>query len=172
VARAVIITIMAAVGLASVGVYAAGPRLPLILIGVLAVAIASLAVVVALLRGAARHTVVAWSPSRVVTRDEMLPLPAAPAPAALPPARHDPFTADGPAWAELIEQAEREELLRQGPREARVIAPSCEGPGCAALLDKNPWRVRAEAGGVAEVHSFCSGECAEEWQARDSAARS
>jgi hypothetical protein len=106
-----------------------------------------------------------------MARDEMLPLPAPPEPTALPQGRADPFTADGPAWAELIEKAEREELLRRGPREARVIAPRCEGPGCAEALDDNPWKVSAEAGGRSEEHSFCSRECAEEWKLQDSGER-
>lgn len=167
--RALIIIAVALAGLAALGAHAAGSRLPLILLGALAGLIVLAAVGLALLRGATRHAVIVWAPPERVARDRMLPSPAPPSQAAIPPVRQDPFTSDGAAWAELIEQAEREELLRQGPREARVIAPRCEGPDCAEPLDGNPWKVRAETGDDHEEHSFCSRECAEEWQRQDAA---
>ena len=52
-----------------------------------------------------------------------------------------------------------------GPREARPA--KCEGPGCASALGDAPWTVDAEADGEAELHSFCSGECARLWQESD-----
>jgi hypothetical protein len=171
VARVVIVIVVAAAGVAAIAMHAAGSRLPVILLGALGALIVITAVGWALLRGATHHAVVAWSPPRRTTWDEMLPLPAAPRPAALPAARKDPFTADGIGWAELIEQAEREELLRQGPREARVIAPGCEGPGCPEHLDGNPWQIRADTDGHVEEHSFCSRECAESWRREREASR-
>jgi hypothetical protein len=169
--QAAIVVIVVAMVLVAAAVRAAGPHLPLILACGMGALVVIMAIAVALVKGAARHAVVVWSPPRRVSRDAMLPLPAPRAPLALPAGRVDPFTADGPAWAELIEQAEREELLRQGPREARVIAPRCEGPGCAAELDDNPWKIRAEGGARSEEHSFCSRECATEWQRQDSEAQ-
>lgn len=166
--RVVIIAIAAAIGLIVIGIRAAGPDLPLFLLCGAGAALVIMVVAIALVKGATRHAVVNWSPPRRLSRDEMLPLPAPRAPAALPAGRVDPFTADGPAWAELIEQAEREELLRQGPREARVIGPRCEGPGCREELDDNPWKIRAEGGARSEEHSFCSRECAEAWKEQDS----
>lgn len=167
--QAAVIVIVALIVAASLIVRAAGPHLPLFLaLGAGSVAVI-LGIAFALVKGATRHAVMVWSPPRRMSRDEMLPLPAPRPVAALPPAgRVDPFTADGQTWAELVERAQREELLRQGPREARVIAPRCEGPGCAGELDDNPWKIRAEDGTRSEEHSFCSRECAEAWQEQDS----
>lgn len=130
------------------------------------VLIAAAGIAAGLIRGARRHTVVAWAPRALPAPRRELPAPAAPvalAPAALTP--QDPFTADGPAWADLIEQAEREELQKQGPREARVTAAACKGPGCGAELDDNPWTAEFTVDGSKEAGEFCSRECAESWEA-------
>lgn len=118
----------------------------------------------ALVKGTMRHVIVS-----VPVRP---PRPRLPAPAprleleAAPERPADPFSADAPAWAQLAEEAEREELARRGPREARPLR-ACEGPGCSHVLDDAPWTVDVEADGHAEYHSFCSGECAALWQERD-----
>jgi hypothetical protein len=118
----------------------------------------------AIFRGTMRHV--------ILSVPAHPPKPRLPAPAprreieAAPERPADPFSADAPAWAQLAEDAEREELARRGPREARPLL-TCEGPGCSHVLDDEPWIVDVEGDGRAERHSFCSGECAELWQARD-----
>lgn len=130
------------------------------LIGIPALAGALFAIV----RGTMRHV--------ILSVPAHPPKPRLPAPAprreieAAPERPADPFSADAPAWAQLAEEAEREELARRGPREARPRL-ACEGPGCSHVLDDMPWTVEVEADGHAEEHSFCSGECAGLWQERD-----
>ena len=129
------------------------------LLGIPALAGASFAVI----RGTMRHVILSApaKPSR-----PQLPAPAPRREIEAAPGRPaDPFSAGAPAWAQLAEDADREELLRPGPREARPA--KCEGPGCASALGDAPWTVDAEADGEAELHSFCSGECARLWQESD-----
>ena len=147
---------------------------PVFLLYAMGAAPVVLAITILVLKGAARHAVIAWSPPRAVTRDSMLPLPAAPQ-AAGPPTSgaREPFSSSSaPAWDALIEQAERDELMRAAPREARVVRPRCEGPGCRERLDGNPWVIQVQDRGHEEDHSFCSRECAEDWQDQDAEERS
>src|SRR5579859_2581676 len=98
-------------------------------------------VIAAFLRGMTHHTLIS-----VTAIEPPKPLPQLPAPAEIQPVparvvrRLDPFTADGETWTEIVERAEREELLRSGPREARIVRfGGCEGPGCREALDDRPW---------------------------------
>lgn len=146
---------------------------PLFLLYAMAAVPVLLTVTVMILRGATRHAVRVWSPPKAISRDSMLPLPAAPRPEPPPGTTRAPFSSSSaPDWDALIEQAERAELLRSAPREARVVRPRCEGPDCRERLDGNPWVIQVRYRGTEENHSFCSRECAEDWQDQDAEERS
>lgn len=133
-----------------------------------------IAAVIAFLRGLNHHTVLQLTPLPPPPPRPQLPPPASPQPIQVSKkTRPDPWTADGPTWAEIVEQAERDELLQQGPREARIVRfGGCEGPRCHEALDDRPWVIEVEGDdGQVENHSFCSGECAQDWQDKDSAER-
>lgn len=127
-------------------------------------------IVIAFLRGLSHHTLL--SVAEIEPPKPRLQLPA-PAEVQPPPVREvrkiDPWTtADGVTWQTIIEQAEREELLRSGPREARLVRfGGCEGPACREALDDRPWTLEVEGDSGKETHSFCSRECAEQWQDHD-----
>lgn len=122
----------------------------------------------AILRGTMRHV--------IVSVPEKKPPPQLPSPAprreieAGAPRVIDPFSADAPAWEQLAEAADREELLRPGRREARRRL-LCEGPGCGDQVEGEPWVVELEEDGKRSEHSFCSRECASLWQRQDEEAR-
>ncbi len=132
---------------------------------VVLLAVSGVAVVTALVRGLGRRTVVSAGALPPAPKRPELPAPAAPQPVPETAPRRDPFTSDGPAWADLIERAEREELLKSGPRERRALR--CEGPVCSESLDGQPWELAVEDCGTEERHLFCSRECAEDWQQQD-----
>jgi hypothetical protein len=127
-------------------------------------------VVVAFIRGLGHHTKI------IMTAIEPpKPRPQLPAPAEVQPVpvrevkKLDPWTADGETWEAIVDRAERDELLRSGPREARIVRfGGCEGPACHEALDDRPWTIEVEGDdGQAGTHSFCSRECAERWQDHD-----
>lgn len=123
--------------------------------------------VAAFFRGLTHRAVVSTAELPPPKKRPELPAPAKPQPVLERPGRNDPWTADGPAWAEIVEREEREELLRQGPREARIIAQPCEGPGCGQALDGNPWVIEVGTDNETEEHSFCSRECLDGWHHHD-----
>lgn len=124
------------------------------------------AALVALMRGAMHHTVIhhePWARPSLPEPARRQGIPAAPA------GRTDPFSSGPAAWEELAEMADREELERPGPREAR-IALLCEGPECRGELGDAPWEVEVASGEEREEHLFCSGECAAAWREADQGA--
>jgi hypothetical protein len=132
---------------------------------------ALIAAMLAIIRGLSHHTPLIYSGPRELPRS--MPAPAG-IQAAPPPGKPaDPFSADAPgAWEEMIDEADREELRRPGPREARVVSRPCEGPACGAALDGNPWEIEVDSGdGETERHAFCSRECTDAWKRQDTGSR-
>lgn len=132
---------------------------------------AAVAIVVALIRGLNHHVSLVYSGPRQLTRGMPAPAEIQAVPVAGRPA--DPFSADTPAaWEALIDEADREELTRQGRREARVVSRPCEGPGCGTALDDNPWEIEVDTeDGDPETHKFCSRECVDAWKRQDAGTR-
>ena len=166
VAGIIVIVVVVAVVRALVHVIEASPGIAIgcALIGVPGTALVAWAV----LRGTMRHVIVSvpakQPPPQLPAPAPRREIEAAPAPVA------DPFSADAASWAQLAEDADREELLRPGRREARAVL-MCEGPGCRHRIEGEPWVVDVEEDGHAEFHSFCSGEGAQLWQDHDREAR-
>jgi hypothetical protein len=127
--------------------------------------------VFAFIRGLNHHTMITVTALEKPKRKE-LPPPAQAQVVLNPPKRRaDPFSTSEPgAWHELLEEADREELARRGPREVRRAVPLCLGPDCRNELDDDPWVLEVtRADGNIETPAFCSGECAEAWRQNDSA---
>lgn len=79
-----------------------------------------------------------------------------------------PFGSDPGTWAQIIDEADRDELKRPGPRESREQPALCEGPGCRAELDDMAWTIKVEVPGDEPAeHSFCSRQCLDCWQQED-----
>lgn len=155
------------------GARAAAPELHVIVPAVIIGTIILGAVSLALIRGMHHSTVIRWQHREQEHRE----LPPAAEFRPLPPAvtgRIDPFTADDTRpWELAVEEADRAELSRQGPREARPVQDPCEGPGCGNALDEYAWEAELEPlaeGGEPETHRFCSKECTEAWRERYRAA--
>lgn len=118
----------------------------------------TIVVLVALMKGASKHTVVAWHEPRALPAPEPrheLPAPARPAP------RLAAGTLGG-YWPE-----EDEEPDASVP-EPVLVAEDCDGPRCAAPCGPSPWTVEVEVdrtgkGPVTETRRFCSARCAEEY---------
>jgi hypothetical protein len=122
----------------------------------------------AVMRGTMKHVILSVPEKE---RRPQLPAPAAPrAIEAAPAAVADPFSSGITAWEQMVEAADREDLMRAGPRESRPRR-RCEAPGCGIVIEGEAWVVDVEEGGREEEHSFCSGECADAWQRADQEAR-
>jgi hypothetical protein len=163
-------------GIAALAVYMAAEGLLrvvhghvlIVVIGICAAIIAMTAVLFAFIRGLGRHTNLVIREIEPPRARPQLPAPATPRVTQAPPVqRTDPFSADGKTWAQLVEEEERAELLRRGPREARPVH-ICKGISCYEILSDHPWAIDVEReDGQEETYLFCSRQCLEEWHQAD-----
>jgi hypothetical protein len=167
----IIAAVVAAILLVVLIAHVVAAHLLIALVGAGAFLVVLIFVVLSFVRGLSHHTVISTYQIEPPKKRPELPPPAKPQVlTGVPVQVRDPFSVGEPGtWHDLIEAADRDELLRQGPREGRQPARACEGPDCNELLDDNPWTIEADRGQGKEEHAFCSRECLDGWHRADSA---